>query len=36
MAIAVEEMGQPPDNRSAARTMNIIGRIKPFARSSQQ
>ena len=34
MAIAVEEMGQPPDNRSGARTINIIGQIEPFARSS--
>ena len=34
MVTAVEEMVQPPDNRPGTRTMNMIGQIEPFARSS--
>ena len=33
MAMAVEEMGQAPDNRSGTRTKNIIGQLEMFARS---
>lgn len=34
MTIAVSTKGQPPDNQSGARMMNMIGQIEPFARSS--
>ena len=33
MAMAVEEKGQPPDNRSGTRTKNIFGQLETFARS---
>ena len=34
MAMAIEEMGQPPDNRSGTRMMKIIGQLQPFSRFS--
>ena len=34
MIFTVGTKGQPPDNRSGARTMDMIGQIEPFARSS--
>lgn len=35
MAMAVEELGQPSDNRSGTRMMNIIGQLQPSARYSK-
>ena len=33
MTMAVEGMGQPPDNRSGTRMKNIIGQLETIARS---
>ena len=35
MAMVAEELGQPPDNRSGTRMMNIIGQLHPSARYSK-